>query len=156
MNVPGGLKVRSKPGIGVYVENLTPVAVSSYAEIERRMDEGTAARTVASTKMNATSSRAHTVFGINFTTITEADGAVSEMTARMNLVDCQCIWHAHTRTAFLHMCFHGLRRAWKRASAGDRFIHSLVFAPFLFCLSVRFPFLCSGRFRACRIDWCDG
>jgi len=87
VNVPGGLKVRSKPGIGVYVENLTPVAVSSYAEIERRMDEGTAARTVASTKMNATSSRAHTVFGINFTTITEADGAVSEMTARMNLVD---------------------------------------------------------------------
>lgn len=37
--------------------------------------------------MNATSSRAHTVFGINFTTIQENDGAVSEMTARMNLVD---------------------------------------------------------------------
>lgn len=37
--------------------------------------------------MNATSSRAHTVFGINFTTIQETDGAVSEMTARMNLVD---------------------------------------------------------------------
>lgn len=87
VNVPGGLKVRSKPGIGVYVENLTPVACSSYKEIETRMDEGTAARTVASTKMNATSSRAHTVFGINFTTISEVDGAVSEMTARMNLVD---------------------------------------------------------------------
>jgi len=71
----------------VYVENLTPVACSSYKEIETRMDEGTAARTVASTKMNATSSRAHTVFGINFTTISEVDGAVSEMTARMNLVD---------------------------------------------------------------------
>lgn len=71
----------------MYVENLTPVACSSYKEIETRMDEGTAARTVASTKMNATSSRAHTVFGINFTTISEVDGAVSEMTARMNLVD---------------------------------------------------------------------
>jgi len=87
VNVPGGLKVRSKPGIGVYVENLTPVAVCSYKEIEQRMDEGTAARTVASTKMNATSSRAHTVFGINFTTITEFEGQKSEMTARMNLVD---------------------------------------------------------------------
>lgn len=87
VNVPGGLKVRSKPGIGVYVENLTPVAVQSYKEIEQRMDEGTAARTVASTKMNATSSRAHTVFGINFTSISEADGVKSETTARMNLVD---------------------------------------------------------------------
>lgn len=85
VNVPGGLKVRSKPGIGVYVENLTPVAVSNYKEIEARMDEGTAARTVASTKMNATSSRAHTVFGINFSTIMEVDGAKSETTARMNL-----------------------------------------------------------------------
>jgi len=87
VNVPGGLKVRSKPGIGVYVENLTPVACASYEDIERRMAEGTAARTVASTKMNATSSRAHTVFGISFTTITEFEGATSEMTARMNLVD---------------------------------------------------------------------
>lgn len=86
-NVPGGLKVRSKPGIGVYVEGLIPVAVSTYHEIESRMDEGTANRTVASTKMNATSSRAHTVFGINFSTITEMDGARSEITARMNLVD---------------------------------------------------------------------
>lgn len=87
VNVPGGLKVRSKPGIGVYVENLTPVAVSTYKEIETRMDEGTAARTVASTKMNATSSRAHTVFGINFSSFVETDGVKSETTARMNLVD---------------------------------------------------------------------
>lgn len=87
VNVPGGLKVRSKPGIGVYVENLTPVAVSSYEEIERRMDEGTANRTVASTKMNATSSRAHTVFGIIFGCITTMDGVESEISSRMNLVD---------------------------------------------------------------------
>ena len=95
VNVPGGLKVRSKPGIGVYVENLTPVAVSNYKEIESRMDEGTASRTVASTKMNATSSRAHTVFGINFSTITEYDGMKSETQARMNLVDLAGPSHAH-------------------------------------------------------------
>lgn len=29
-NPPGGLQVRTKPGIGVYVENLTPVPVTSY------------------------------------------------------------------------------------------------------------------------------
>jgi kinesin family protein 1 len=87
INPPGGLKVRSQPGIGVYVEKLTPVAVANYSEIEARMEEGTANRTVASTKMNATSSRAHTVFGINFTCITEEGGAVSEVTSHMNLVD---------------------------------------------------------------------
>src|SRR5205823_3964192 len=32
INPLGGLKVRSQPGIGVYVEKLTPVAVANYAE----------------------------------------------------------------------------------------------------------------------------
>lgn len=59
VNVPGGLKVRSKPGIGVYVENLTPVACSSYKEIEQRMDEGTTARTVASTKVRGGNNTEH-------------------------------------------------------------------------------------------------
>jgi kinesin family protein 1 len=86
-NVAGGLKVRSKPGIGVYVEGLLEVPCTTYEQIEARMDEGTGNRTVAATKMNATSSRAHTVFGISFTTKTEVDGAVSELKARMNLVD---------------------------------------------------------------------
>ena len=40
--------------------------VSSYKDITARMDEGTVNRTVASTNMNATSSRAHTIVGINF------------------------------------------------------------------------------------------
>lgn len=53
------------------------------------MEQGTTNRTVASTKMNATSSRAHTVFGIVFTTLRHDPdtGADSEMAARMNLVD---------------------------------------------------------------------
>lgn len=88
-NRPGGLKVRSKPGIGVYVEGLTPIAVSNFHEIESRMEEGTSNRTVGSTKMNATSSRAHTVVGIKFTTIAHDldSGRSSEMQASMNLVD---------------------------------------------------------------------
>lgn len=114
------MQIRSKPGIGVYVEDLTPVPVSSYgehwllsrwlarwfalllralrldlfhpvfsADIERRMEEGTSYRTIASTKMNATSSRAHTVVGIMFTSIVKdpGTGVTAEMTARMNLVD---------------------------------------------------------------------
>jgi kinesin family protein 1 len=74
---------------GVYVEGLTPVAVLSYSEIQERMEEGTRNRTIGSTKMNATSSRAHTVFGIRFTTVKHVDETDmdSEMTASMNLVD---------------------------------------------------------------------
>jgi kinesin family protein 1 len=86
-NKAGGLKVRSKPEIGVYVEGLTPVAVSNYPDIEKRMEEGTSNRTVASTKMNATSSRAHTVFGLVFTSQKKDGEAVAETSSRINLVD---------------------------------------------------------------------
>ena len=40
--------------------------VASYDEISAKMDEGTLNRTVASTNMNNTSSRAHTIVGITF------------------------------------------------------------------------------------------
>ena len=40
--------------------------VGNYSEIEAKMEQGTINRTVASTNMNATSSRAHTIVGINF------------------------------------------------------------------------------------------
>ena len=87
VNKPGGLKVRTQPGRGVYVEDLTPIPVQSYVDIEKKMEDGTANRTVASTKMNATSSRAHTVFGISFTCITSVMGQESSVTSNMNLVD---------------------------------------------------------------------
>ena len=43
------------------------VLVKNYAEISERMEEGNVNRTIASTNMNATSSRAHTIVGIRFT-----------------------------------------------------------------------------------------
>ena len=88
INPPGGLKVRQKPGIGVYVDNLTPIPVTTYAEVDAAMNEGTKNRTVASTQMNATSSRAHTVFTIMFTTVSKNEaGEDSEVTSKINLVD---------------------------------------------------------------------
>lgn len=49
---------------------------------------GTANRTVAATKMNATSSRAHTVVTITFETITKAEGgAETTRSSEINLVD---------------------------------------------------------------------
>ena len=74
-NPKGGLTVRQNPKLGLfYVGDLKKVAVGSYEEIDRRIEEGTANRTVASTQMNATSSRAHTVVTIEFTQKKMVDG----------------------------------------------------------------------------------
>lgn len=45
-------------------DGLKEVIVNNYEEINARMEEGTVNRTVASTNMNATSSRAHTIVGV--------------------------------------------------------------------------------------------
>ncbi|MES1911981.1 MAG: hypothetical protein MHM6MM_004331 [Cercozoa sp. M6MM] len=86
-NKSGGLKVREKPGIGVYVDGLTPVSVNSYEEVEQWMATGTKNRTVASTQMNATSSRAHTVVQIKLSKKTRDGEVESETTSVINLVD---------------------------------------------------------------------
>ena len=63
----GNLKVREHPVLGPYVEDLSKLMVTSYADINRLMDEGNKARTVAATNMNETSSRSHGVFTLVFT-----------------------------------------------------------------------------------------
>ncbi|ELT96154.1 hypothetical protein CAPTEDRAFT_129452, partial [Capitella teleta] len=62
---PGGLKIRSSPTRGFYVEALTTVPVGSFSEIKLRMNEGDKQRTIAATKMNECSSRAHTIVVLN-------------------------------------------------------------------------------------------
>lgn len=56
------LKVRNHPKLGFYVENLKQIPVFTYPEIERLVDRGTKSRTVASTRMNATSSRCRILY----------------------------------------------------------------------------------------------
>jgi GTPase SAR1 family protein len=82
-------KVREHPTTGPYVENLTRVVVHNFDDIERIMEDGNKMRTVASTAMNATSSRSHAIFTITFTQKTnhEAQKATSEMSSKLNLVD---------------------------------------------------------------------
>lgn len=54
-------------GILAYVEDLSKLGVESFADMERLMDEGNKARTVAATQMNETSSRSHSVFTVLLT-----------------------------------------------------------------------------------------
>ena len=112
-NVKGGLKVREHPSRGFYgnnniidyiimttcihdllshctcaVDQLRSVAVKNYKDIEDRIAEGTKNRTIASTNMNATSSRAHTIVAITFVQKTKNEfGQNMSKTSVINLVD---------------------------------------------------------------------
>ena len=105
MKIKGGLKIREHPKKGFYVEKLTSAKVCSYENIEMKMETGTKNRTVASTAMNATSSRAHTIVAITFVQKTVAEGAKQGMTKTsvINLVDLA-----------------GSERAASTAATGDR------------------------------------
>ncbi|KAL4152553.1 hypothetical protein PRNP1_009481 [Phytophthora ramorum] len=83
------LKVRDHPSQGPYAEGLTRSAVSSYSEIDRLMNAGILARTTASTNMNATSSRAHTIFQIIVTQseLNLSTGKLMDKVSRINLID---------------------------------------------------------------------
>ena len=62
----GGLKVRESPSGAVYVQGLSKYPVDSYEMIAKKMEEGYDSRSIGSTLMNQTSSRAHTVITIEF------------------------------------------------------------------------------------------
>ena len=86
----GGLNVREHPKFGIFVEGMSKIPVQSYDEIQKQIDTGTSNRTVGSTNMNATSSRAHTVTTITFTQrfINKETGLpTSEKMSEINLVD---------------------------------------------------------------------
>eukprot|EP00116_Pleurobrachia_bachei_P002640 sb/3462902/ len=103
MKIKGGLKVREHPKTGFYVEKLTSTRVSSYENIELKMETGTKNRTVASTAMNATSSRAHTIVAITFVQKTQDGKRGMTKTSVINLVDLA-----------------GSERAGSTGAAGDR------------------------------------
>ncbi|OAF69255.1 hypothetical protein A3Q56_02996 [Intoshia linei] len=84
----GGLAIRQNVKLGLfYVQNLKKVPVGSYVDINGRIEEGTKNRTVASTQMNATSSRAHTVVTIIFDQIIKTGNGETKKSSTINLVD---------------------------------------------------------------------
>lgn len=85
----GNLRVREHPSLGPYVEDLSKLAVQSYANVETLMDEGNKARTVAATNMNETSSRSHSVFTLLLTQRRNdtTTGLAGEKVSRISLVD---------------------------------------------------------------------
>ena len=83
----GGLRIRESKLLGIFVEGLTKYPVTSYEQIAKKMEEGYQNRTIGSTLMNATSSRAHTIVTIEFRQITILAKKRSEKLSKINLVD---------------------------------------------------------------------
>ncbi|XP_068855078.1 kinesin-like protein KIF1C isoform X2 [Aphelocoma coerulescens] len=85
----GGLRVREHPLLGPYVQDLSRLAVASFADIADLMDSGNKARTVAATNMNETSSRSHAVFTIVFSQRRRdpLSDLTTEKVSRISLVD---------------------------------------------------------------------
>ncbi|PYH89766.1 kinesin-like protein [Aspergillus ellipticus CBS 707.79] len=88
-NPPNYLRIRESPSEGPYVKDLTEVTAKNYDEIMKFMRKGDMSRTVASTKMNDTSSRSHAVFTITLKQIHHdlSTDETTERTARIRLVD---------------------------------------------------------------------
>ena len=84
---PSGLKIRESKVLGIFVDGLSKYPVTSYEQISKKMDEGYNNRTIGSTLMNATSSRAHTIVTIEFRQVTMVAKKRSEKLSMINLVD---------------------------------------------------------------------
>ena len=84
-----GLQVRADKSGGTYVEGAVFCPVSSYQEISNQIDIGTENRTIGSTAMNATSSRAHTVTQVVFKQkyFSEDGTPERELVSSINLID---------------------------------------------------------------------
>lgn len=84
-----GLKIRSHPVTGPYVENLSMFAASNFDSVKQLIDLGNKARTVAATNMNDVSSRSHAIFTLSFSQMVKHpdSGKGSEKVSVINLVD---------------------------------------------------------------------
>jgi kinesin family protein 1/kinesin family protein 3/17 len=82
----GGLEIKEHPVLGVYVKGLQEYVVESASKLQKIIDQGMRSRTVASTQMNADSSRSHSVFVI---TVRQKDiiDETKNVFAKVNLVD---------------------------------------------------------------------
>ena len=78
-------EIREDRDGNVYVKDLALISVSSYDEVIAVINQGLKLRATHETKMNAVSSRSHTVFTI---TVVQRDRATGEaVSGKLNLVD---------------------------------------------------------------------
>lgn len=82
------LDLKEHPDQGVYVQNISLHAVQSTQECEDLMEKGWGNRATGATKMNADSSRSHSIFTINIEMMSTGAGDSSHIRkGKLNLVD---------------------------------------------------------------------
>lgn len=81
-----GLEIKEHPVLGVYVKDLKEIVVDTPQKLQEIIDQGMGSRTVASTQMNADSSRSHSVFTIKVHRKDDVD-ETKNVFAKVNLVD---------------------------------------------------------------------
>ena len=87
-NPKASLELKESVDSGVYVKGLTSNVVKSFGEIDHVMQLGKKNRSVASTLMNAGSSRSHSVFSIIVECcVKDANGEDHIRVGKLNLVD---------------------------------------------------------------------
>jgi kinesin family protein 1/kinesin family protein 3/17 len=82
----GGLEIKEHPVLGVYVKGLQEIVADNPAKLQAIIDQGMSSRTVASTNMNADSSRSHSVFQITLHQ-KDLEDETKNVFAKVNLVD---------------------------------------------------------------------
>jgi hypothetical protein len=88
-----GLQIKENKVLGVHVQGLLEVVAEDAAKVEKLMEQGHRSRTVGSTKMNAVSSRSHSVFTLKVhqREVVEQEGGEAGgekgVFAKLNLVD---------------------------------------------------------------------
>ena len=71
---PTGLRLREDAKTGIFVEGLSSHPVASYQDVAALLEAGLLRRTVAATNMNLESSRSHSVFCLDVTQRSSANG----------------------------------------------------------------------------------
>lgn len=86
------LEVRQHPKLGIYVQGLAELVVDSAESVSQYIESGNRVRRVASTSMNARSSRSHSCFTLKIKQkdveqLGDGKQRTTELSARINLVD---------------------------------------------------------------------
>ncbi|KAG5190680.1 P-loop containing nucleoside triphosphate hydrolase protein [Tribonema minus] len=112
------LRVREHPTRGPFVEGAVMREVGGWADLAQLLRRGNRARTVASTKMNAASSRSHAILQLSFvqTRIYGADDGGGEFGGGMRAVDRE------SKITLVDLA--GSERADKTGVTGDRLVES--------------------------------
>ena len=85
------LDLKEHPERGVYVKDISLHPVANTAECEALMAKGWSNRATGATKMNADSSRSHSIFTINIEMMSSSgDGQIRKV--------CGNIWYKHAPT----------------------------------------------------------